>query len=506
MTAPPATGPSTAIDRPLVLTSLVVILGAFMTILDTTIVNVAIDTLSRDFDTDLKTIQWVSTGYLIALATVIPLTGWAADRFGTKRLYMMSVALFVAGSALAGTAQSAEQLIFYRVLQGLGGGMVMPAGITMLTRAAGQHRIGKMMGIVGVPMLLGPIVGPILGGWLVDGVSWRWIFYVNIPVGIATLVAAQRILPRDRPNPHERLDWIGLTMLSPGLTAFVYGLAEVAAEGGVSSTKAWLPMAIGVTLIALFVRHALRTEQALLDLRLMREKTVMRASSATTMLFGGAFFGTMLMLPLYYQVVRGSSALEAGLLLAPNGVAAAIAMPIAGRYTDRHGAGHVVRLGLLFLGVGLFGFTHVSTDTSFWFMAGCQVLLGLGMGSAMMPSMAAAYQQMKHEQVARATTALNILQRAGGAIGIALLSVVLTHQLTSTLPGGAGENGLSGTQSLPPQAREQMLPAVAHAFGHTFWWALAIAVVAVIPSLWLPTERTILPGEELAAPPLMEGA
>src|SRR4051795_4302580 len=194
------------LDRRLLMIASVVVLGAIMSILDTTVVNVAINTLSRDFDTPLSTIQWIVTGYTLALATVIPITGWAADRFGTKRLYMTSIALFLSGSILAGTAWSAESLIGFRVLQGLGGGMRMPAGRTILTRAAGTQRVGRVMAIIGVPMLLGPIVGPILGGWLVDNASWRWIFFINLPIGIAAFFAALRILPRDEPQPGERFD------------------------------------------------------------------------------------------------------------------------------------------------------------------------------------------------------------------------------------------------------------------------------------------------------------
>jgi len=476
-------------DRKLALTSLVVILGSFMTILDTTIVNVAIDSLSREFHTDLTTIQWVTTGYLLALATVIPLTGWAADRFGTKRLYMLSMLLFVAGSALAGTATTDEQLIAYRVLQGIGGGMVMPAGMTILTRAAGPERVGRMMSIVGVPMLLAPIVGPILGGWLVDDVSWRWIFYVNVPIGIAALFAAWRILPTDVPSPHERLDWKGLLLLSPGLTAFVFGLSEVASSGGITATRAWLPMVAGLAFIAAFALHALKIDYGLLDLHLIKEKVVMRASSMTTMLFATAFFGTMFLIPLYYQVVRGQSALEAGLLIAPQGLGAAMMMPLSGKLTDSRGAGTVVIGGLGLIALGLFGWTQVEVDTSLYFTAGCQFVLGLGMGASMMPAMAAAYQEMTRDQVARATTALNIIQRVGGSIGVALLSVVLTHQLNSVLPAAAAGHGLSGAQSLPAGAREQVIGGVAEAFGHTFWWSLGIAALAVIPALWLPRKR-----------------
>ncbi|MDX6729359.1 MAG: hypothetical protein QOK49_4164, partial [Baekduia sp.] len=342
--SPPQPAKEKVFDRALIGVSIVVVLGTFMSILDTTIVNVAINTLSRDFDTSLATIQWVSTGYMLALATVIPLTGWAADRFGTKRLYMISIGLFLAGSALSGMAWSAESLIGFRVLQGLGGGMIMPAGMTILSRAAGPQRMGRVMSIVGVPMLMGPIIGPILGGWLVDDVSWRWIFYVNIPIGAIALLAARRLLATDEPAAHEKLDWLGLLLLSPGLAAFVYGLAETSSQGGVTSAQALIPMVAGVFLIGAFIAHALRSAWPLIDVNLFRNRT-MSAASATTFSFAMAMFGAMFLLPLYYQVVRGQSALDAGLMLAPQGLGAAMAMPIAGRLTDTRGAGRIVPFG-----------------------------------------------------------------------------------------------------------------------------------------------------------------
>jgi EmrB/QacA subfamily drug resistance transporter len=485
-------------DRTLIGASIVVILGAFMTILDTTIVNVAIDDLSREFHTSLSNIQWVSTGYLLALATVIPLTGWAADRFGTKRLYMISIALFVAGSALAGMANSAGELIVFRILQGLGGGMVMPAGMTILSQTAGPSRVGRVMSVVGVPMLMGPVIGPVLGGWLVDDVSWRWIFYVNVPIGVIALLASTRLLPRDVSAPHERLDWRGLLLLSPGLTAFVYGLAKTAGSGGLTSADALIPMLAGLVFIAGFIAYTLRSEWPLIDLRLWRN-VVMRASSAATFLLPAAMFGAMLMLPLYYQVVRGQSALHAGLLLAPQGLGAALMMPFAGRAVDRNGAGRIVMVGLTLLGVGFIGFTQLGATTSFWLLGGLQFVIGLGMGAAMMPSMSAAYQTLLHNQVARATTALNIIMRVGGAVGTALLSVVLTHQLAAQLPNASGDSGLAAAQSVPPGARDQVAPMIASAFGHTFWWAVGLVALAAIPALFLPRQKPALP-EPVATP------
>src|SRR5579859_5404713 len=206
----------------------VVVLGAIMSILDITVVNVALPTFQTVFGSPghplaYSTVAWTVTGYTLALATVIPITGWAADRFGTKRLYMSAVALFTAGSALCSVASSISMLISFRVLQGLGGGMLMPLGMMIITRAAGPKRMGRLMAILGVPMLLGPIGGPILGGWLIDSASWHWIFLINVPIGVVGLIYALAALPKDSPRPSESFDFLGMLMMSPGLALFLYG-------------------------------------------------------------------------------------------------------------------------------------------------------------------------------------------------------------------------------------------------------------------------------------------
>jgi EmrB/QacA subfamily drug resistance transporter len=489
------------LDRGMLAIASVVVLGAIMSILDTTIVNIAINHLSRDFDAPLATVQWVATGYLLALATVIPLTGWAADRFGTKRLYMISLALFLGGSALAGAAWSIESLIAFRVLQGLGGGMIMPAGMTILTHAAGPQRIGRVMSVVGAPMLLGPILGPVLGGWLVDDVSWRWIFYVNLPIGALALMLALRILPRDEPQPTQRLDALGLALLSPGLALLVYGLSETAAHGGIDSARALAPTLAGVLLLAAFAHHALRTAHPLIDLRLFSRRTP-AASGLVMTLLASAFFGAMLLVPLYYQVARGQSALDAGLLLIPQGVGAALMMPIGGRLVDRTGPLRVVLPGLLAMVAGMAVFSQAGADTPLTLLAGASFVTGLGIGSAMMPTMAAAYQTLERPQIARATTTFNIIQRGGGALGMALLSVLLAGQLAAQLPSAAGaEQGLAAAQSIPPQARAELAPLVADAFGYAFTWATIILALAIVPAAFLPRHRVPAP----SAPPVAPG-
>src|SRR3954452_5598147 len=216
-------------DRALMRIASVVVLGTIMSILDTTIVNVAIETLGRDLGASRSAVQWVSTGSLLALATVIPLPGWSMERFGGRFMWMLSVALFLVGSVLCGLAWSTGSLIVFRVLQGFGGGMIMPVGQAILAQAAGPERMGRIMSVIGVPTLLGPILGPVIGGLIVDNFSWRWIFFVNVPAGLIALTLAWRILPRADLSRRGSavLDVRGLLLLSPGLACLVYGLSQV---------------------------------------------------------------------------------------------------------------------------------------------------------------------------------------------------------------------------------------------------------------------------------------
>src|SRR6201996_3439265 len=330
MAETPAQAPQPeGLDRETLIVAGVVLLGAVMSILDTTVVNVAIDHLAIAFHSSLTTIQWVITGYTLALAAVIPVTGWAADRFGTKRIYMWSLVLFTIGSVMSGLAWSAGTLILFRVLQGIGGGMIMPSVMTILTRKAGPHRMGRVMGVLGVPMLIAPILGPILGGWLVDNASWRWIFFINVPIGIVAFILALIVLDRDQPQPAHRLDWIGMLLLSPGLAVFIFGLAE-SSTYGFGSVRSWGPTLAGVVLIAAWFIHTWRTANPLIDLRTFAH-TRAGAAAGTFFLFAISVFGTMLLVPLYYQTVRSQSALNAGLLLAPGGIGAMCLMPVAGR-------------------------------------------------------------------------------------------------------------------------------------------------------------------------------
>lgn len=296
--------------------AVVVVLGAIMTILDATIVNVAIPTLGQDLHTSILTIQWVSTIYLLAFASVIPLSGWAAGRFGAKSVWLASLGLFMLGSLLSGLSPSIGALLAFRLLQGLGAGMIMPLGQSILAQVAGPKRMGRVMSIIGVPMLLVPIFGPLIGGSLISAASWRWIFFVNLPVGVVAIVLAIRLLPAAPPRSGPRLDAAGAVLLSGGLALFLYGLAQTSQHAQLATPSTLGPMGAGAVLVSLFVRHALRVPHPLLDVRLFRQRGF-ASGAAVNLVVGVALFGVALLLPLYFEIVRGRSPLDTGLLSPP---------------------------------------------------------------------------------------------------------------------------------------------------------------------------------------------
>ena len=447
----------------------VVTLGGIMSNIDATAVNVALETLARDFGASISSIQWVATGYLLALVTVIPLAGWASDRFGAKRIWIASVGLFLAGSMLAGAAWSLGSLIAFRTLQGLGGGLILPVGMTLLSGAAGPARMGRVMGILGVQQLLGPVLGPILGGVLVEHAGWRWIFYVNVPIGLLAIPLAARLLPRDQAVSRKRFDGVGFLLLAPGIAALIYGLTAIERDGGFGP-RALAPIVVGFALVATFVVHTRRSE-ALIDLGLFRERAFAAGVGATFFL-GMGLFGALFLLPLYYQGAHGASPLDAGLLLVPQGIGAAIMMPLAGRATDRVGARPVVLGGLALILVGTLPFALAGSSRSDPVLAVALAVRGLGMGAATMPAMAAAYASLAEERMAQATSALNVLRRLGGSLGVALVAVVLEHGLPGSA-GGVGDRAASAT-------------VVADAFASSFWWVFVFCGLAFVPAAFLP--------------------
>jgi EmrB/QacA subfamily drug resistance transporter len=474
---------ASVLTREILTLAAVVVLGAIMTVLDATIVNVALPTLGREFGTSIATIQWVTTAYLLAFASVIPLTGWASQRLGVKQLWLLSLAVFTLGSLLAGLSWSIGALIAFRVVQGLGGGMIMPLGQTILAQAAGPKRMGRVMSIIGVPLLLAPIIGPVIGGALVGAVSWRWIFFVNLPVSALAFLLAIKLLPRVPRRGGQRLDLLGAILLPGGIALFLWGLAELGQRATLTAATPLTALLLGLALVAGFVLHALRTSEPLLDVRLFRRRGF-AAAAATNLTLGVALFGVALLLPLYFQIIRGRSPLETGLLLIPQGLGAAIAISIAGALTDKLGARRVVPAGISLALAGTLAYTQIGVDSAYWYLAGALFLIGAGLGATITPSMAAAFQDLQHAEIPAATSAINVVQRVAASLGTALLAVILQRTIAANLSGFHG--GISQAAALARHDPANAAPAIADAFGTTFWVAFALTAAALVPALFLP--------------------
>jgi DHA2 family multidrug resistance protein len=498
------------LDAGLLKITSVCVLAAIMTILDTTVVNVAQRTLISEFNSTQAVVAWTATGYTLALAAVIPLTGWAADRFGTKRLFIGSVVLFTGGSLLCAMAADITQLIAFRVVQGLGGGMLMPLMFTILTREAGPRRLGRLMAVLGIPMLLGPVGGPILGGWLIDAYGWHWIFLINVPIGILSVVLAAVIFAKDRPSPSESFDFIGMLLLSPGLASFLYGMSSLPEHGSLTDPHVWIPAVVGVVLIAGFVVHALfRAAHPLIDLRLFTDR-VMALANAAMLVIAAAFFGAILLLPSYFQQVFQQTPFQSALHIIPQGLGAMVTMPIAGRVMDRQGPGKIVIAGM-----GTFAYGSWHQAAYFPVLVTGLVMFGLGMGCTMMPVSGAAVQTLRQAQVARGSTLINVNQRVAGSVGTAVMSVILTSQINGSHALSAANKAAALQESahnrgtpvnpaevprevLQPGFAQQVAHDLSHAYTTVFVISAALIALAYLPAVFLP-RKPVDQGQSAAA-------
>lgn len=481
------------IDRALVAVQIVTTLGALLSILDTTIVNVALETFARHFDAPLSSVQWVATAYLLALGTVVPLAGWAAERLGARQVWIASVALFVIGSIACGFAWDLGSLIGFRVLQGVGGGLMIPVGQTILAQAAGPKRMARAMSLTWIVSLMGPVLGPVIGGAIIDGLNWRWLFFVNIPVGLAALVAATRLLPASVKGARSPLDVVGLALLSPGLVLLLYGISELGTNGGRWTASVLVGLAGGAALVAAFAGHALRAkEKALIELALFRHASF-RGAAINNLCIIAAIFGAMVLLPLYYQVVRGESPTRSGVLMAAQPIGAALMTFFSARIADRHGARRIVPLGVAIASIATVGLAYVGPHTSYLWLNVILFFRGFGFGATIMPAMAVAYASLPREAIPRATVALNIVQRLGGSLGIAVLAVVLERRIDALLPGAHGIS--TYVEGIPAGQEAAVAGPLAHAFAQTFWVAVAFSAAAFVPALFLPRRAEAAEGK-----------
>jgi EmrB/QacA subfamily drug resistance transporter len=445
-----------------------VLVGGLAVLFDTTIVAVALHTLATELHVSVATIQWVSTGYLLALAVTIPVTGWAQRAFGAKRLWMIALSLFLLGSILSSLAWSAGSLIAFRALQGVGGGVLMPLMSTIVVQTAGGKNIGRIMSIIGLPVVFGPILGPVIGGLILQNLDWPWLFWVNVPICIAGLVLAAVFLPKDSAVSRTRFDIVGFVLLAPSLVALLYGLSNASETGGFTRGDVLVPLIGGVVLLGGFVWWVLRHRgKALLDLQLLKHRPL--ASSAIIQFFAGiSLFGAMLLVPLYFQQLRGSTALEAGLILIAQGAGTLAVRSFVGRLSDTVGARWLVVVGFALVLAGTVPFAFADTQTNWVLLLATLFVRGVGLGVVTIPLMTVGYRGLPGKDVPDASIISRVSQQIGGSFGGAVLAVILTGATTAAIAAGSHS-------------------ALVGSFQQGFWWASGFTAVGVALSFLLPT-------------------
>jgi len=402
----------------------VAVLGSFLAQLDATVVNVSLSSLAVDLHSSLTAIQWVTSGYLLALALMLPLNGWLVERIGAKSLYLWCFSVFTLSSALCGLAWSANSLIAFRILQGMSGGLMAPMTQMMMARAAGKH-MARIIGYAAVPVMLGPILGPVIAGAILQHASWRWLFLVNLPVGVLAIVLAVLFLPNDREETRSRkLDLPGFALLSPGLVLFLYGSDHLGKRIGLTT------LLISIVLLATFFRMAIRKgDKALIDLQLFKKKTF-SASATTQFMTNGISFAGQMLIPIYLIRACGKSPSATGWLLAPLGLGMICSYPWIGALTQRFGIRKVSAGGAFLAFAATLPFIWLASHGLVLTMLACALFVrGMGLSAVGIPSISAAYASVRKQDLPMATTSLNIVQRLGGPTLTTLCATFLGWRL-----------------------------------------------------------------------------
>lgn len=478
-----------------------IIAGVFMVVLDGTAMNVALPVLVKDFHVQLPTLQWTVTGYMLAQAAVIPLAGWLSDRFGAKVIFLSSSVLFTIGSVLCATPHSAGLLIFFRVLQGLGGGSVLPVAMAYVYRLSPPEKAGVVMGMMGIPILFAPAIGPVVAGWLVQYHSWRWIFLLNLPVGIISLLFGIRSLPKIDRHAVASLDVLGMIFGPLAFAGLSYGVSQGAASW--TGTKTLVGLIGGGISLVVFIIVELRAKKPLLELRVFKS---IDFSLGIVVQWVGQFalFGALFLIPQFLQQARGYGAFDTGLILLPQALAAGVIMPLGGIIFDKIGARWLVVVGLGMVSVAIYDMAHVTVTTVGKDLIVPLLLSGAGMGLMMMPLNTHLINKTDKALVSRVTSLTNAMQQVINSLAVAALVTILTSRVTTLengvyvkYPGAAAAlahgsaAASSAVKASPAQIhlmlafKKAMLSAGVKAFDDTFGVMVFIAVVGAVLGLVL---------------------
>ena len=469
---------------------IVFVFGLFMDLLDMTIVNVALPRIREDLALNpgegASTIQWVVTGYLLSLAVFIPVSGWAGDRFGTKRIFMIALFLFTSASLLCGLAWNIESLIAFRVLQGVGGGILTPVGTAMLFRAFPPEERAKGAAILMIPMVVAPASGPILGGYLVDYHDWRWIFFINIPVGMLGLVFAGLYLKEEKQANTGRLDVPGFVLAAAGLAAVMYALAE-AGINGFGDPQVLTIGALGLGILALFVYQELRAREPMIDMRLFRNRLFTTMNIAQIVGYSG-MMGGLFLLPLLLQEEMGLSAFDSGLTTFPQAIGVVSMVQIAGRIYNSIGPRRMMMAGMFGSALTTLTFLFVDLETSQWWIRLIMLFRGWSFALVLIPIQTATYTTIRPHEMGRASAIFNANRQVAASFGVALLATVLTTRLSA-------HNSLLGDQSTNALS----------AFHEAFVVAAVLSLLGMVAAAFISDREATAMMRRAQAPPVEEG-
>lgn len=447
----------------------ILVFGAIPPMLDTTIVNIAVNDITKMFLTNLAVAQWIVTGYTLALGIAVPFSGWLMKKYDGKKIFMGALGLFLAASLLCGLAWDMPSLIAFRVLQGFASGLMIPTLTALVVQIAGNENIGSLMSIVGIPIVFAPIIGPVIGGLILQYLSWHWLFFVNLPIGVIALLLMQWKLPKfEAIDKSAKMDWPGVLLLAQISTMFILGVTE-GREPDFRTTSI-LAFAVGVvSLIAYLVYAWKKNDQALIPLSLFKSKNF-SASFVSLFLAGFATNGPMLLLPMFFQNVKGLSVIESALWLVPQGIGMLVARPLVGKLTDQFGARLVVLPSIVISLLGTLPFVYFDSGTLHWMIWMVLFIRGIGIGGITVPVMSDSYVGLEKSLIPAASVATRITQNIGAAFGSAILATVVSGALS---------------------AKETTVTNMADAYHLGFLTSLIFMMISIIPSLFLTDKKRI---------------
>lgn len=452
-------------NRSLVSLALILVLGAIAPMLDITMTNVAVNTIMKDLSTTVDQVQWVTTAYVLALGIAVPITGWAIEWFSGKKIYLTGLLLFLIGSIVCSAAPSISILVVGRVIQGFGSGIIVPLLTTLLVQAAGTKGLGSLMSIVGIPAVLAPILGPTFGGFLLNALNWRWIFYVNIPIVIISGLVILLKMPLFKPErTGKKLDIPSIFLITACFTAFIMGISKISDLVANKSHTAIFPLTLSLIFFISYIFYAYKKPtKALISLSLFKIKNF---SAATVLLLmsGLTVNGAMFLLPLFLQNIRGLSVVMSGIYLIAQGLGLLISRGIIGRLTDKIGARLVVQVSIIIGVISTLPFAFFDANTNDLWILIVLFIRGIAQGGLTIPIMTDSYNHVPKKLISEATTTTRMLQNMGGAIGTALLASVVQQSLNNVTPS---------------------LTNLTNAYQSGFWFATISLLIAIIPAFFL---------------------